>query len=316
MTLKTGSIPMFAASLALFGCQQESPNPAGNAETATDREYALEVQKLKAGPAESFQAGLASLDSKFGFPAAPTGTEAPAREAPALEKTARQYVFSAEGDCMELPKYIIKVAPGDRVKFMAGSLIASHVGTSDPVAMLIRLKNPEFVSGGILPNTGTTGYDILAWNDDEAVGSLSAVIDYTVKANQGGYYMAIAYPYDNSSSKRFVSISMDITRANCPTCNERVLVPLRVFGGLVYPIKGGDDFLATQVTGVGDPRIYVNMNTLGSGVTNGNSTSATLNARAYPYPVTATQGQYAGNTVIIDNDAVGTHLFRHWQFKP
>lgn len=312
----TGLFPMCAATLALLGCQQESTNPAEHAAAASDREYALEVQKLKAGPAESFPENLAALDAKFGFPAAQTGTAAPAGDAAPLEKTARSFVTGGEGRCMPLMKFVRRLDPGDRVKFDVGSLISSDVGTSDPVAMIIRLKNPEFISIGLLPNLGTVAFDILAWNDDESRGNLSAVLDYTVKPNEGGYYMMMAYPFENASSNRIVSLSLDVTRVNCRICNDDVTVQAQTLGGLVFPFKGGNEFLATQMTGEGNPRIYVSLNSLGSGVTNGNSSSTTLNARAYPYAVTAAQGLLEGNTVIIDNDVGGLHWFKYWQFKP
>lgn len=74
--------------------------------------------------------------------------------------------------------------------------------------------------------------------------------------------------------------------------------------------------MGTQMTGEGDPRVYLIMNSIGSGFSNGNVNSDTKNSRVYPYLVTAAEGEYTGNVILIDNEEAGTAWIKHWQFKP
>jgi hypothetical protein len=113
-----------------------------------------------------------------------------------------------------------------------------------------------------------------------------------------------------------VSLTLDILRANCPTCDNVISNPTRRLGGLVFRSKGANDFTGTQMAGVGDPRLYLIMNSIGSGFSNGNDNSTTKNSRVYPYLVTAAEGEQTGNVILIDNDEAGTALFRHGQYKP
>lgn len=127
--------------------------------------------------------------------------------------------------------------------------------------------------------------------------------------------MVMAYSSDNNYVGKLVNLTLDILRANCPRCDNTIPNANRRLGGLVFRSKGANDFMGTQMTGEGDPRVYLIMNSIGSGFTNGNVNSDTKNSRVYPYLVTAVEGEQTGNVILIDNDEAGTALFRHGQYK-
>jgi hypothetical protein len=317
MNRKTGfaRIPVAACLggtvFALLGCQQESAPTV----TSGESDYATEVQKLKSGSEESFDAGLAALDAKFGYGTAAAEIPKPVGGSVALEKAAAQ-VYTATGDCTGLQKFIFSAVPGDRVVFKANSVNEVNVGKSDPVAMLIQFNHPEFIKDGIIPEVTQADFKILEWNDDVVFGNLSASIAHTFTAEESGHFMVMAYPYSNTSSTRLVGLKMDIFRVNCPTCDLVIQDPVRRLGGLVYNIKGANDFRANKAGADGNPRLYVIMNSLHSGMSNGDANYLTRNSKVFPYFVSADDGLFKGNRVLIDNEVAGTASITHIQYSP
>ncbi|MBW8890194.1 MAG: hypothetical protein JF616_20770 [Fibrobacteres bacterium] len=311
----SGAACLSGTLLALLGCQQEAPN-----ETRADSkpDYALEVQKLKAGSEDSFDKGLVALDRKFGFPAA-SAEEVKPQDATALGKAASTQVFTATGNCAQISKFVFHAVPGDEVVFRATSLNVINVGTSDPVAVLIQFNNSNFINNGVVPALGQASFKILAWNDDAGPGDLSSFFNYTFQAGENGYFMVMVYPYSNSSSAKTVSLNMDLIRPSCPTCDFFIQNPIRKLGGLVYNSRGANDFHADPVGPIigvplADPHLYVIMNSLGTGMSNGNIISFVNGSRVFPYFVSLSDGFKTGNIVLIDNDAAGTESIQHTQF--
>jgi hypothetical protein len=307
--------PLGTAALAfmLSACQQETGNPVEETEAGAHSEYALEMQKLKTGPEEAFESGLATLDARFGFPALPAMDAPPASGSPAMRKAAAVEVYNRTGDCYRVPKFVMQFQPGDRVIFRAKSLNVVDLGISDPVVMLIQFDQVGFKENGNLPFATQADFRILAWNDDVEVGNLTAAIDYTFKAGESGYFMLMAYPFSNSHSVRKASLGMDVFRASCPNCDLIIENPIRQLGGLVYKSQGANEFRANRTGSDGNPRLYVIMNSLGSGRSNGDGGVMSRDSWVYPYPVTKAEGALKGNIILIDNDNAGTASFNHIQ---
>ncbi len=307
-------LPIATAALALLGCQQESTHPP---ETASEQEYALEVQKLKAGPDEALEAGLAALDAKFGFEAsAPIRETVPSPvsdEVGALQKAAASNVLSVSGQCLRLSKGIFHASEGDQIFFRARSINEVNKGISDPVAFLIQFTHAGFIANGEIPKTAQVPVKILAWNDDAVQGNLSSYINYTFKAGENGYFMWIVAPLTNANSTRITSLSLDMIQATCPNCDYVITPSIRTLGGMIYKSAGANDFRASRTTAVGDPRVYVFKIGGMTGMSNGNSSTLTTSSKVYPYEVLRTN---PAQFIIIDNEAGGTGEFTHTQYTP
>jgi hypothetical protein len=303
---KMNTIPVAAflagTILALTGCQQGEPTKV---ESDEDRQYAIEVQKLKAGPPELISAGLQALNSKYGYgPAAPVTAE-PAAESAALEKTAT-LISTSTGSYSSVPKIIFSAQPNDRISFRANSINANGTGKSDPVVLLIQFKDQGFIDNGVIPQYGQTPFNILAWNDDIASGDLSAAISYTFRSSEKGYFMAMAIPYDNSSSSRFVNATFDIVQSSCANCDGFTFGTWQL-GGYIARSQGANGYLARpNVLGASNPHVFVIMNSLGSGTSNADRRTFSGDAEVYPYLVSGAEGLQPGNVILVDDDMKGT----------
>jgi hypothetical protein len=305
----TATASLCGALLALSACRQDSP---ASADSAPAGEYAVQVQKIKAGPSELIESGLQALDAKFGF-----GTPSPeiantAGGTGPLPKAAAT-VFTATGKCTRLKKLIFSALSGDNITFRATSYSPDGSSLSDPVVMLIQFDDPDFIANGTIPNTPQARYRILEWNDDISSGDLSASIFHSFATHEGGYFMVMAFPYNNANSTRFAKMSFEQKKINCPSC-DAFWFGTEMLGGLVYRSQGANDFITrSQTSGVGNPHTYINMRSLGSGMSNGDWRTGIQDSEVYPYPISAADGAKTGNVILIDNDATGSATFIHSQ---
>lgn len=281
-----------ASAAALAACQQDPSAP----DAAPSADYALEVQKLKTGPSEDLDAGLAALDARFGFTAPQ-----------AMPKTgSAQAGYSWTGKVTSLSKGIFHASAGDRIILQAQSLNVVNLGISDPVALLIQFDNAAFIQNGTIPKTGMLPIKILARNDDVASGNLTARIDYTFKAGESGYFMWLVHPLSNLSAPRKTSLSLDIFWKACPQCDVAIVNPVRVLGGMLHrPVAGISDFRAERTTAAGDPRIYALKFSSLSGSSNGDVTGLTTSSQVSPFPYSAEEAVKIGNHVVVDNEVGG-----------
>jgi hypothetical protein len=289
--------------LALTGCQQGEPT---NMESEGDSQYAIEVQKLKAGPPELISAGLQALNSKYGFGPATPVTAEPASGSADLAKAASTLVSTSTGSYSSVPKIIFSAQPGDLMTFRATSINANGTGKSDPVVMLIQFKDQGFIDNGVIPQYGQTPFNIFEWNDDVASGDLSAAISHTFRSTESGYFMAMAIPYDNNSSSRFAKITFDVIQAACPSCDGSAGGTWQL-GGYIARSQGANGFLARpNVLGASNPHVFVIMNSLGSGTSNADRRTFSVDSEVYPYLVSGAEGLQNGNVILVDDDMSGT----------
>lgn len=308
-------LPIGTAALALLGCQQESTNPP---EAASGREYALEVQNLKAGNPEEYDAGLSALNARFGFAAPVPGSAATAsgEEGEALEKAAVTKVVSTVGKCVGVPKGIFSVSAGDVMHLYAKAFNTAD-GPADPMLYLIQFNNPAFKANGEISTTAQSAFKILAWNDDVVPGNLSSGIDYTFKTGESGYFMWLAVPYANANATGVIGLSIDFEKASCPNCDYVIKNPIRANGGMLFKGLEGDDFRAGRTGNpyTGDPHLYIFLNSTATGIANPNSSTLTLNARISPFALTPALATPKGNVILVDNDLAGSGTFAYTQYK-
>lgn len=331
--LKNRNIPIaalaigLASGLMLAACDQSGSAAPVSApvETANPSDagikpgYAIEVQKLKAGPEEAFESRLAELNSRFGIQTPPEETSpAPSGaqsggQPEALGKTSATLVESKIVQVSQVPRVLFYAQPGDRLDATVRPDPANP-GPFDPMAVLIQFDDPDFKTKGIIKKTGQNIFRLLHFSDDASTGDLAPRTQYTFREGQSGYFLWMILPYSSANSTARVWPVFNLFSQACPLCDWDWQTNVKT-GGAIFRGKAGNEFFAGRTTAVGDPRLYVFQYSALAGKSNGDQSSLTVKSRVL-YELTQAQSTIPGNFILVDNDGSSTGSFDYTQYAP